>query len=92
MKSAATLREIIWTGGGNLFLHDDPTVQQPAVQYAMQQYGNSEQEIRNGLFGSSSDVGAGRRAADRGRSAGDLRVQRYRIHAVSLIDIVAERR
>lgn len=51
--------EIRWTGGGQLFLHDDPRVQREAIQFALQQYGGTEESIRAGLFGSAADVRAG---------------------------------
>ncbi len=51
--------EIRWSGGGPLFLHDDPAVQQRAIDYAEKQYGTPEEEMRRGLFGSAADVRAG---------------------------------
>jgi alkanesulfonate monooxygenase SsuD/methylene tetrahydromethanopterin reductase-like flavin-dependent oxidoreductase (luciferase family) len=52
--------EIRWAGGGPLFLHDDPQVQRRAIDFAVAQYSQPEEEIRRGgLFGSVDDVRAG---------------------------------
>jgi alkanesulfonate monooxygenase SsuD/methylene tetrahydromethanopterin reductase-like flavin-dependent oxidoreductase (luciferase family) len=49
--------EIRWVGGGSLFLHDDPNVEQMAIRYAIEQYGGTEESIRaGGLFGSADTV------------------------------------
>jgi alkanesulfonate monooxygenase SsuD/methylene tetrahydromethanopterin reductase-like flavin-dependent oxidoreductase (luciferase family) len=60
--------EIRWSGGGWLFLHDDDTVRQKALDAAVQQYGESEETIRNaGFVGSVDEVRAGvQRQIDRG--------------------------
>jgi alkanesulfonate monooxygenase SsuD/methylene tetrahydromethanopterin reductase-like flavin-dependent oxidoreductase (luciferase family) len=60
--------EIRWSGGGWLFLHDDPDVLRRAIGAAMTQYGESEEAIRNAsLFGSVDDVRASvRRQVDKG--------------------------
>lgn len=60
--------EITWSGGGWLFLNDDPDIQRRALDAAMQQYGESEETIRKGgLFGSLDDVRAGvRRQVEQG--------------------------
>jgi len=52
--------EITWSRGGYLLLHDDPDVQQRAIDYAVAQYGETEESFRaGGLFGSANDVRAG---------------------------------
>lgn len=49
--------EIRWLGGGSLFLHDNPIIEQQAVKFAVEQYGGTEADIRrNGLFGSTDAV------------------------------------
>jgi alkanesulfonate monooxygenase SsuD/methylene tetrahydromethanopterin reductase-like flavin-dependent oxidoreductase (luciferase family) len=63
-KIAAACRElgrsiddIRWTGGGSLFLHDDPQVEQMAIRYAIEHYGGTEESIRaGGLFGNTDAV------------------------------------
>ena len=40
-----------------LFLHDDPAIQQRAIEWAIGQYGGTEEDIRRQLFGSADDVG-----------------------------------
>ena len=48
---------IRWTGGGSLFLHDDPGVERMAIRYAVEQYGGTEESIRaGGLFGNTETV------------------------------------
>jgi alkanesulfonate monooxygenase SsuD/methylene tetrahydromethanopterin reductase-like flavin-dependent oxidoreductase (luciferase family) len=55
--------EIIWTGGGHLFLNDDPAAKQRALEWAMKQYGQSEEEtLRGALWGSAEEVRKGVRA------------------------------
>jgi alkanesulfonate monooxygenase SsuD/methylene tetrahydromethanopterin reductase-like flavin-dependent oxidoreductase (luciferase family) len=49
--------EIRWTGGGSLFLHDDPAVERMAISYAIEHYGGTEESTRaGGLFGSTELV------------------------------------
>ena len=78
--------EIRWVGGGSLFLHGDPRVEQQAIAYAMEQYGGSEEDIRaGGLFGSSEAVreGVRRQIAD---GASDIIVfQLPHVHMKSLL-------
>ena len=77
--------EIRWTGGGNLFLHDDPGVQQRAMEFALEQYGGTEAEVRRGLFGSVADVRAGvQRQIDAGVEE-VIVFQLPRVHARSLL-------
>lgn len=77
--------EIRWTGGGQLFLNDDPAMQQRAIEYATQQYGTPENEIRRGLFGSGADVTDGvRRLVDEGVQE-IIMFQLPRVHAKSLM-------
>ncbi len=76
--------EIRWVGGGNLFLHDDPDVQRRAMEFALQEYGGTEESIRNGLFGSAADVRAG---VERQVAAGATEIivfQLPRLHPKSL--------
>ena len=48
--------EIRWaSGGGHLFLHDDPRVQEQAREFARRQYGSTD-ELERGLFGSAADI------------------------------------
>ncbi len=60
--------EIRWTQETPLFLNDDPQMQQRAIDWAMQQQGGTEEDVRrNGLFGSAADVSAAvQRLADAG--------------------------
>jgi alkanesulfonate monooxygenase SsuD/methylene tetrahydromethanopterin reductase-like flavin-dependent oxidoreductase (luciferase family) len=77
--------EIRWTGGGMLFLHDDPRVQQQAVDFALKTWGGTEESIRAGLFGSAQDV---RDAVARQIAAGAGEVivfQLPRVHMKSLL-------
>jgi alkanesulfonate monooxygenase SsuD/methylene tetrahydromethanopterin reductase-like flavin-dependent oxidoreductase (luciferase family) len=78
--------EIRWTGGGSLFLHDDPGVEQSAVAYAIEHYGGTEADIRaGGLFGSTEAVrdGVRRQIAE---GADEIIVfQLPRVHIRSLI-------
>lgn len=77
-------KEIRWIGGGNLFLHDDPQVQRRAIQFALQQYGGTEESIRSGLFGSAADMRAG---VERQVAAGAAEIivfQLPRVHEGSL--------
>ena len=77
-------REIRWEGGGQLFLHDDPLVQERAVRWAREQYGQTEEQIRSSLFGSLEDVHmAVRRQADAGAEQINV-FQLPRVHAKSL--------
>jgi alkanesulfonate monooxygenase SsuD/methylene tetrahydromethanopterin reductase-like flavin-dependent oxidoreductase (luciferase family) len=63
-KIAAACRElnrnidqIRWTGGGTLFLHDDPNVERMAINYAIEHFGGTEESIRaGGLFGNTDTV------------------------------------
>ena len=76
--------EIRWTGGGSLFLHDDPEVQRQAMRIALQLYGGTEESVRSGLFGSAADVRAG---IERQVAAGATEIivfQLPRVHAKSL--------
>jgi alkanesulfonate monooxygenase SsuD/methylene tetrahydromethanopterin reductase-like flavin-dependent oxidoreductase (luciferase family) len=51
--------ELVWTGGGHLFLNDDPAMQRRALEWAMQQYNQTEEEtLRGALWGSAEDVRA----------------------------------
>lgn len=46
-----------WTGGGSLFLHDDPAVERMAIDYAIEHFGGTEDSIRaGGLFGNLDTV------------------------------------
>ncbi len=78
-------RELTWTGGGQLFLNDDPTIQERAMRWAIAQYGQTEEEIRRGaLWGSVDDV---RAAIRRQIEAGVQEIyvfQLPRVHAKSL--------
>ena len=77
--------EIRWSGGGMLFLNDDPAVQQRAVEFAKREYGSSEEETRKGIFGSAADVAAGvQRQIDEGYSEVVV-FQLPRVHASSLM-------
>jgi alkanesulfonate monooxygenase SsuD/methylene tetrahydromethanopterin reductase-like flavin-dependent oxidoreductase (luciferase family) len=77
--------EIRWTGGDNLFLHDDPEVQQKAMEFALREYGGTEEQIRRGLFGSAADVRAGvQRQIDAGVEE-MIVFQLPRMHARSLL-------
>lgn len=60
--------EIRWTGGGHLFLNDDPRAQQRAIELGRARFGMDEDEIRGaGLFGSAAEVRDGvRRQIDQG--------------------------
>jgi alkanesulfonate monooxygenase SsuD/methylene tetrahydromethanopterin reductase-like flavin-dependent oxidoreductase (luciferase family) len=81
-RDPATLR---WEGGGQLFLHDDPAVQDRAVRWAMEQYTQSEEEIRQQFFGSVDAVRARvREQADQGADEINL-FQLPRIHIKSLL-------
>jgi alkanesulfonate monooxygenase SsuD/methylene tetrahydromethanopterin reductase-like flavin-dependent oxidoreductase (luciferase family) len=74
-----------WIGGGWLFLNDDPAIQRRALDAAVAQYGDPEEEIRRGgLFGSVDDVTAGvQRQIDDGCS--DVIIfQLPKVHAKSL--------
>jgi alkanesulfonate monooxygenase SsuD/methylene tetrahydromethanopterin reductase-like flavin-dependent oxidoreductase (luciferase family) len=91
-KVAAYCREfgrvpgaIRWTGGGSLFLHDDPQVIEQAVRFAMQQYNASEDEIRKSLFGNVDDVrnGIQRQVGDGVEEAHVFQLPR--VHVKSLI-------
>lgn len=43
------------SGGGHLFMHDDPRVQEQALDFAREHYGGTD-ELTRGLFGSAADV------------------------------------
>jgi alkanesulfonate monooxygenase SsuD/methylene tetrahydromethanopterin reductase-like flavin-dependent oxidoreductase (luciferase family) len=60
--------EIRWVGGGSLFLNDDEAMLKRAAAWAAQQYGQTEEQVRDsGLFGTVDDVKAGvRRQLDEG--------------------------
>jgi len=77
--------EIRWTGGGSLFLHDDPQVKEQAIKVAVQQYGTSEEEVRKSLFGSVEEVRNGvQRQIDEG--VDEIYVfQLSRVHIKSLL-------
>ena len=74
-----------WEGGGPFFLHDDPLVVERVLRLAMEQYSQTEAEVRAGLFGSVDDVrGAVRRQVDEG--AGEINLfQLPRVHIPSLL-------
>lgn len=76
---------IQWEGGGLLFLHDDPLVVERVLRYAMEQYSQTEDQVRAGLFGSVDDVRqAVRRQVDEG--ADDINLfQLPRVHTKSLL-------
>ena len=82
-RDPSTIR---WTGGGHFFMHDDPAVQQRAMEVALSQYSDSEEEIRSGgLFGSAEDVRNGvRRRIDDGCSE-IVMFQLPRVHMKSLL-------
>ncbi len=78
-------RAIRWEGGGQLFMHDDPLVQERALRYAMEQYKQTEEQVRSGLFGSVDDVRAAvRRQVDAGADEINL-FQLPRVHLKSLL-------
>lgn len=68
-----------------LFLNDNPQMQQRAVQWASEQYNTTEEELRKQLFGSLDDVKSGvKRLADAG--AQEVMVfQLPRVHAKSAL-------
>ena len=77
--------EIRWTGGGSLFLHDDPHVKEQAIKVAVQQYGTSEEEVRKSLFGTADDVRNGvQRQIDEGVDE-IIVFQLPRVHMKSLL-------
>jgi alkanesulfonate monooxygenase SsuD/methylene tetrahydromethanopterin reductase-like flavin-dependent oxidoreductase (luciferase family) len=78
-------KNLRWEGGGQLFLNDDPDVQERAVRWAMEQYKQTEDEIRGQLFGSLEHVR--RRVRDQiAEGADDINVfQLPRIHMKSLL-------
>jgi alkanesulfonate monooxygenase SsuD/methylene tetrahydromethanopterin reductase-like flavin-dependent oxidoreductase (luciferase family) len=77
--------ELRWEGGGQLFLNDDPLVQERAVQWAMAQYNQTEEEIRGQLFGSLEDVRA-RVGEQMDAGADEINVfQLPRVHVKSLL-------
>jgi alkanesulfonate monooxygenase SsuD/methylene tetrahydromethanopterin reductase-like flavin-dependent oxidoreductase (luciferase family) len=82
-RDPATIR---WEGGGMLFLHDDPLVQERAIRYAMDEYKQTEEQVRQqSLFGSVDDVRAAvRRQIDAGADEINL-FQLPRVHANSLL-------
>jgi alkanesulfonate monooxygenase SsuD/methylene tetrahydromethanopterin reductase-like flavin-dependent oxidoreductase (luciferase family) len=74
-----------WEGGGLLFLHDDPLVVERVLRFAMEQYGQTEEQVRAGLFGSVDDVRAAvRRQVDEGADEIHL-FQLPRVHIQSLL-------
>ncbi len=77
---------IRWEGGGPLFLHDDPLVVERVLRYAMEQYSQTEDQVRaDGLFGSVDDVrSAVRRQVDEGADEINL-FQLPRVHLKSLL-------
>lgn len=77
--------EIVWSGGGPFFMHDDRRVLDQAVQYSAQ-YGNTEEQVRaQPLFGSTDRVAAGaRRLIDAGVREIDM-FQLPRAHLKSLL-------
>jgi alkanesulfonate monooxygenase SsuD/methylene tetrahydromethanopterin reductase-like flavin-dependent oxidoreductase (luciferase family) len=77
--------EIRWTGGGTLYLNDDVDAQRRAIAFAVKQWGTTEEQVRDGLFGSLEDVRAGVR---RQLAAGVQEViifQLPRLHKPSLV-------
>jgi alkanesulfonate monooxygenase SsuD/methylene tetrahydromethanopterin reductase-like flavin-dependent oxidoreductase (luciferase family) len=76
---------IRWEGGDQLFLHDDPAVQERALRYAKETFNQTEEQVRAGMFGSIDDV----RRAVRGQldaGADDINIfQLPRIHLKSLL-------
>jgi alkanesulfonate monooxygenase SsuD/methylene tetrahydromethanopterin reductase-like flavin-dependent oxidoreductase (luciferase family) len=76
---------LTWEGGGALFLHDDPLVIERVVRVAMEQYSQTEEQVRAGLFGSVDDVRAAvRRQVDEGADEINL-FQLPRVHIPSLL-------
>ncbi len=76
---------IQWEGGGLLFLHDDPAVIERVLRFAMEQYSQTEEQVRAGLFGSVDDVRAAvRRQVDEGADRINL-FQLPRVHIQSLL-------
>jgi alkanesulfonate monooxygenase SsuD/methylene tetrahydromethanopterin reductase-like flavin-dependent oxidoreductase (luciferase family) len=74
-----------WEGGGLLFLHDDPLVVERVLRFAMEQYSQTEEQVRAGLFGSVDDVRAAvRRQVDEGADEINL-FQLPRVHTESLL-------
>jgi alkanesulfonate monooxygenase SsuD/methylene tetrahydromethanopterin reductase-like flavin-dependent oxidoreductase (luciferase family) len=74
-----------WEGGGSLFLHDDPLVVERVLRFAMEQYSQTEDQVRAGLFGSVDDVRASvRRQVDEGADEINL-FQLPRVHIQSLL-------
>ena len=76
--------EIRWHGGGNLFLHDDPRVQEQAMQFALREYGGTEESVRSGLFGSAADVRAGIERQVAAGATEIIVIQLPRVHVKSL--------
>ena len=77
---------IRWNGGGHFFMHDDPHLRRRAMDFALSQYSDSEEQIRSsGLWGSTEDVRNGvRRQVDNGCS--DILIfQVPRVHLKSLM-------
>lgn len=74
-----------WEGGGQLFLNDDLLIQERAVRWAMEQYSQTEEEMRGQFFGSLEQVRARvQQQADAG--ADEINVfQLPRIHTKSLL-------
>ena len=68
-----------------LFLHDDPLVVERVVRYAMEQYSQTEEQVRSGFFGSVDDVRAAvRRQVEEGADSINL-FQLPRVHTQSLL-------
>jgi alkanesulfonate monooxygenase SsuD/methylene tetrahydromethanopterin reductase-like flavin-dependent oxidoreductase (luciferase family) len=76
---------IQWEGGDSFFLHDDPDVIDRVVRFAMEQYSQTEQQVRAGMFGSVDDVRAAvRRQVDEGADRINV-FQLPRVHTESLL-------
>jgi alkanesulfonate monooxygenase SsuD/methylene tetrahydromethanopterin reductase-like flavin-dependent oxidoreductase (luciferase family) len=79
--------EIRWAGGGSLFLHDDPTIVEQALRWAVQTYGEAEegQILRDGLFGSAERVRASVRRQIAEGATEVIVFQLPRVHMKSLM-------
>jgi len=76
---------IQWEGGGWLFLHNDPVVIERVLAFAMEQYSQTEEQVRAGFFGSADDSRkAVRRQVDEGADRINL-FQLPRVHTESLL-------
>jgi alkanesulfonate monooxygenase SsuD/methylene tetrahydromethanopterin reductase-like flavin-dependent oxidoreductase (luciferase family) len=76
---------VLWEGGDQLFLNDDPQAQDAALRYAMETFKMTEEVVRGGFFGSIENVRAAvRRQVDQGADSINV-FQLPRIHLKSLL-------